>query len=253
MPGWRARWKGSQSAGVWYVERPRALGGSLASPCRERGPLGTRIHCIEFPAARVRLFSVKKTRDTAPTGLFLNVRPVWHSIAPARPISPRIRGSTHCVRTTRSLTCAYAHARAHAHTRARNVRAACRDVGWRGQTRTRGGCARDAMPRHSPSSLVSSPLPLLPLLLLRLLLLLLMTSRSRFLPPSIRQIRSFPFDKSLPEIPTKTHIATPSPLRSRSKCLIGEYRLERTFPREGKRRFQLVFRFYLIHVVSFVH
>lgn len=95
--------------------------------------------------------------------------------------------------------------------RARNMRTVCRDRMTWADTRTRG--AREMRCRGILLLLSSPPSPLLPRLLhllLRLLpLLLLMTSRSRFLPPSIRQIPSFPFDKSLPEIPTKKHIALP--------------------------------------------
>lgn len=50
---------------------------SLASRCRERArwcPL-VHGHRIKFPAACVRLLSVKKTRDTAPTRLFLTFGP----------------------------------------------------------------------------------------------------------------------------------------------------------------------------------
>lgn len=84
--------------------------------CSTRTPY--RVSCRSRPAA----FRQKDPRYRA-YETFSYVRPVWHSIAPARPISPRIRGSTQRVRTTRSLTCLHART----HTRARNVRAVCRD------------------------------------------------------------------------------------------------------------------------------
>lgn len=46
------------------------------------------------------------------------------------------------------------------------------------------------------------------------------SARTRFLPLLLRPIPSFPFDKSLPEIPTKNHV-----VRSCSRYSIGGYQL----------------------------
>lgn len=136
--------------------------------------------------------------------------------------------------------------------RARNMRTVCRDRMTWADTDT--WCARDAMPRHSPSSLFSSFAPFyLVFFIFFYVFFLLFFSWLRGVVscrrPSVRYhlSRLINHYRKFRQKSTSLSLSL-SPFRSRSKCLIGEYRVERAFPpHKGKYCFQLIFRFYLIY------